>query len=391
MHQAIEAKEGVQIQSENQTLATITLQNYFRMYDKLGGMTGTAQTEAAEFSQIYGMGVVEIPTNRPMIRADQADLVYKTEDAKYDAVVEDISERHAKGQPVLVGTTSVEKSERLSRSLQKVGHPARGPQRQAARPRGAGRRHGGPPGAVTVATNMAGPRHRHHARRQRRVHGRRGLRQRASTPTRTRRPTRPPGPRSSPAPRSCAGPTATRCSRSAGSTCSAPSATSRGASTTSCGVAPAARATGREPLLPGADRRPDADVQLRPGRELPHPRRHPRRRAIESGMVSRSIESAQKQVEGRNFEIRKNVLKYDDVLNMQRTVIYKERRRVLEHADLGEEVRHFAGDVVEGYVRAATAGVTRTSGTWTCCGRSCAPSTRWAWSPRTCRPSTGRG
>jgi preprotein translocase subunit SecA len=119
MHQAIEAKEGVQIQSENQTLATITLQNYFRMYDKLSGMTGTAQTEAAELMSIYKLGVVSIPTNRPMIRQDQSDLIYKTEEAKFDAVVEDIAERHDSGQPILVGTTSVEKSEYLAGLLRR--------------------------------------------------------------------------------------------------------------------------------------------------------------------------------------------------------------------------------------------------------------------------------
>ncbi|MDQ1703760.1 MAG: preprotein translocase subunit SecA, partial [Frankiaceae bacterium] len=123
MHQAIEAKEGVEIKQENQTLATITLQNYFRLYDKLGGMTGTASTEAAEFDQVYKLGVVPIPTNRPMVREDQADVVYKTEEAKWQAVVEDIVERHEKGQPVLVGTTSVEKSELLSGLLLRRGIP----------------------------------------------------------------------------------------------------------------------------------------------------------------------------------------------------------------------------------------------------------------------------
>src|SRR5918911_3788119 len=123
LHQAVEAKEGVEIEKENQTLATITLQNYFRLYDKLGGMTGTAMTEAAEFHQIYKLGVVPIPTNKPMIRIDQSDLVYKTEEAKYDAVVEDIRSRNETGQPVLVGTVSVEKSEHLSQLLKKVGVP----------------------------------------------------------------------------------------------------------------------------------------------------------------------------------------------------------------------------------------------------------------------------
>src|SRR5690349_11723883 len=156
MHQAIEAKEGVTIQNENQTLATITLQNYFRLYDKLGGMTGTAQTEAAEFNSIYKLGVVPIPTNKPMIRQDQPDLVYKTEDAKYQAVIEDIVERHEAGQPILVGTTSVEKSEHLSALLNKRGikHDvlnAKQHEREAAIVADAGRK-----GAVTVATNMAG-------------------------------------------------------------------------------------------------------------------------------------------------------------------------------------------------------------------------------------------
>ena len=156
MHQAVEAKEGVQIKDENQTLATITLQNYFRLYEKLSGMTGTALTEANEFHQTYTLGVVPIPTNMPMIRADQPDLVYQTEEAKYDALVEDIVERHAAGQPVLVGTTSVEKSERVSRALKRKGVPhevlnAKYHEREAAIIAQAGRK-----GAVTVATNMAG-------------------------------------------------------------------------------------------------------------------------------------------------------------------------------------------------------------------------------------------
>src|SRR6478735_3920828 len=156
MHQAIEAKEGVEIQNENQTLATITLQNYFRMYDTLSGMTGTAQTEAAELNAIYKLGVHTIPTNMPMIRADQADLVYRTEEAKYNAVVADIVERHEAGQPVLVGTISVEKSEYLSQQLKRNGvtHEvlnAKQHAREASIVAEAGRK-----GAVTVATNMAG-------------------------------------------------------------------------------------------------------------------------------------------------------------------------------------------------------------------------------------------
>src|SRR5216684_1012813 len=156
MHQAIEAKEGVQIQDENQTFATITLQNYFRLYDKLSGMTGTAMTEANEFHQIYKLGVVPIPTNKPMIRADQADVIYQTAQAKFEACVEDIAERCQAGQPVLVGTTSVEKSEILSRMLKRRGVPhevlnAKYHEREATIVAQAWRR-----GSVSVATNMAG-------------------------------------------------------------------------------------------------------------------------------------------------------------------------------------------------------------------------------------------
>src|SRR5690349_7376166 len=156
IHQAIEAKEGVQVKAENQTLATVTLQNYFRLYEKLSGMTGTAETEAAEFMSTYKLGVVPIPTNKPMVRMDQPDLVYKNEEAKFAQVVEDIVGRHQKGQPVLVGTTSVEKSEYLSRLLAKKGvrHEvlnAKNHAREAAIVAQAGRL-----GAVTVATNMAG-------------------------------------------------------------------------------------------------------------------------------------------------------------------------------------------------------------------------------------------
>ncbi len=156
LHQAVEAKEGVKIKEENQTLATITLQNYFRLYDKLSGMTGTAVTEAAEFGTTYGLTVVPIPTNRPLVRIDQGDLIYKTEDAKFDAVVEDLVERNETGQPVLVGTISVENSEKLSRLLEKRGVPhevlnAKQHFREAEIVTQAGRLN-----SVTVATNMAG-------------------------------------------------------------------------------------------------------------------------------------------------------------------------------------------------------------------------------------------
>jgi len=355
MHQAIEAKEGVAIQNENQTLATITLQNYFRLYEKLAGMTGTAQTEANEFHQIYKLGVVPIPTNKPMIRADHSDMVYQTSQAKFDAVVDDLAERYEEGQPVLVGTTSVEKSEVLARLLKRRGIPhevlnAKNHEREAAIIAQAGRK-----GAVTVATNMAG----------------RGtdimlggnpdfvadleLHQRGLSPVET------------PEDYEKAWPEA---------------------------VEKAKRAVAEEHeevvALGGLyvlgterheSRRIDNQLRGRSGRQgdpgdsrfylsleddlmrmfnsdkvahfmewLKTPPEVP----IESKAVSRSIRSAQTQVEQQNFEIRKDVLKYDDVLNRQRKVIYGERREVLEGADLHEQVRQMIDEVVTAYVTGAT-------------------------------------
>ena len=249
LHQAIEAKEGVEVREEYQTLATVTLQNYFRLYEKLSGMTGTAMTEASEFDKIYKLGVVPIPTNLPMVRADQPDLVYRTEEAKYDAVVDDIAERHAKGQPMLVGTVSVEKSEHLSEKLRAKRHPAHRAERQGPRRRGQDRRAGRPQGRGDGRHQHGRPRHRHHARRIRRVPRRRGAAQegpRARPATRPRS-TKPPGRARSSGSRSRSPPSTTRSRRSAGSTSSAPSGTSRAASTTSCAVAPADRATRASP------------------------------------------------------------------------------------------------------------------------------------------------
>ncbi len=172
LHQALEAKEGVEIKDEYQTLATITLQNYFRMYEKLSGMTGTAKTEESEFQKIYGLGVLPIRTNMPMIRADQPDRIYRTEDAKFDAIVTDVVERHAKGQPVLIGTASVAKSEVLSTPTQAGRDPAPGAEREAARAGGRGRRAGGAQGCRHRRHQHGRPWHRHHARRQPRVSGR---------------------------------------------------------------------------------------------------------------------------------------------------------------------------------------------------------------------------
>ncbi|MBK6871629.1 MAG: preprotein translocase subunit SecA [Kineosporiaceae bacterium] len=355
MHQAIEAKEGVEIQSENQTLATITLQNYFRMYDKLSGMTGTAQTEAAEFMSIYKLGVVTIPTNRPMVRMDGQDLIYKNEECKFDAVVEDLVERHATGQPVLVGTTSVEKSEYLSKLLieREVPHEvlnAKHHEREASIVAQAGRK-----GAVTVATNMAG----------------RGtdimLGGNAEFTAVARMAELGLDSAESPEEYEAAWPEV-------------------------LAQAQASVAAAHEEVkeLGGLyvlgterheSRRIDNQLRGRSGRQGdPGESRFylsltddlmrlfnsnmvesfltaakiPDDVPIEHKMVTRSIASAQSQVEARNFEIRKNVLKYDDVLNRQREVIYGERRKVLEGADLHDQLGHFIGDVLAAYVTAET-------------------------------------
>jgi preprotein translocase subunit SecA len=353
MHQAIEAKEGVEIKNENQTLATITLQNYFRMYDKLAGMTGTAQTEAAELHQIYKMGVIPIPTNKPMIRIDHPDLVYRTEEAKFRAVVEDIVERHRKGQPVLVGTTSVEKSEYLSEQLRRRGIPhevlnAKHHAREAAIVAEAGRK-----GAVTVATNMAGrgtdimlggnPEFRAVA----------ALKARGLDPVET------------PEEYEAAWPEALREAEE--------SVAAEHDEVVALGGLYVLGTERHE------SRRIDNQLRGRSGRQgdpgesrfylslqddlmrmfnagmvdrVMQTAGMDDDAPIESKMVSRSIASAQAQVEAQHFETRKNVLKYDDVLNRQREVIYGERRRILEGEDLHEQVRHFINDVVEVVVRA---------------------------------------
>ena len=355
MHQAIEAKEGVTIQNENQTLATITLQNYFRMYDKLSGMTGTAMTEASELNSIYKLGVVPIRTNRPMVRKDQADLVYRTEEAKYTAVVDDIAERHEKGQPILVGTVSVEKSELLSEHLRRRGikHEvlnAKHHEREAAIVADAGRK-----AAVTVATNMAGRGTDIMLGGNPEFMAVTALKDRGLDPVET------------PEEYEAAWDEALE------------AAEAKVASEHEV----VAEAGGLYVL--GTERhesrRIDNQLRGRSGRQGdPGESRfylsledHLMRlfnsgmvervmstsgmgddTPIESKMVSRSIASAQAQVEGQNYEIRKNVLKYDDVLNRQRTVIYDERRRVLEGEDLHEQMRFFVNDVIGGYVDSET-------------------------------------
>ena len=356
LHQAIEAKEGVEIKAENQTLATVTLQNFFRLYNKLSGMTGTAMTEAAEFNQIYNLGVVPIPTNRPMVRIDQPDLVYRTTDAKLNAVVEDVVERHKAGQPVLIGTTSVEKSEHLSALLKKNGVPhevlnAKNHEREAAIVAQAGRK-----GAVTVATNMAG--------------------------------------------------------RGTDIMLGGNPEFMAAAALAQKGLSPIEDPEGYEAAWPAALQQAQAAVQAEHdevvalgGLYVLATERHESRRIdnqlrgrsgrqgdpgesqfylsleddlmrlfkadmvdaflrrfnvpddvpIEAKMVTNAIRSAQTQVEAQNFEIRKDVLKYDDVLNRQRLVIYDERRRVLEGEDIEDQVRSFITETIESYVNEATA------------------------------------
>jgi preprotein translocase subunit SecA len=357
LHQAIEAKEGVQVREEYQTLATITLQNYFRLYDKLAGMTGTAMTEASEFDKIYNLGVVPIPTNMPMVRADQADLVYRTAEAKYAAVVEDIEERHHIGQPVLVGTVSVEKSEHLAQLLKRRGIPhtvlnAKQHESEATIVAQAGRK-----GAVTVATNMAG----------------RGtdimlggsvefladleLRDRGLDPTE--------------APEEYEG--------------AWPAELEKKQAQVQAEHDEVKEAGGL--YVVGTERhesrRIDNQLRGRSGRQgdpgesrfylsleddlmrlfksdwvdrvltvLKVPDDVP----IENKRVTGAIASAQGQVESQNFETRKNILKYDDVMSRQREVIYEERRRVLEGADLHEQVRSMVDEVTDAYVGAATEG-----------------------------------
>ena len=356
LHQALEAKERIEIKYENQTLATITLQNYFRLYETISGMTGTAMTEASEFQQIYKLGVVPIPTNRPMQRIDQADLVYKTELGKFMAVTQDIVERHRKGQPVLVGTVSVEKSEELSALLKKSGVPhevlnAKHHEREASIIARAG-----VSGAVTVATNMAGrgtdimlggnPEFMADFE----LH-RRGL-----------------SPVDNPVEYEAAWPDEIAKQK-------------------------AAVAKDHETVVGlgglyvlGTERhesrRIDNQLRGRSGRQGdPGESRFylslqdelmrrfnsalverflsaaglPDNEPIESKMVSNAIRSAQTQVEAQNFEIRKNVLKYDDVMNRQREVIYGERRLVLEGEDISNQVQTFLADTLIAYVNAETA------------------------------------
>ncbi|HEX9774091.1 MAG TPA: preprotein translocase subunit SecA [Actinomycetota bacterium] len=349
MHQAIEAKENVRIKEENVTLATITIQNYFRMYDKLAGMTGTALTEAAEFEHIYKMGVVEIPPNRPVVRDDRHDVVYKNEEAKFDAIIEDLVERNERGQPCLVGTISVEKSEKLARALEKRGVPhnvlnAKQHEREAQIVAQAGHK-----GAVTVATNMAGrgvdiilggnpefqikldlaaegyePETETYDRElERRMEAARsdwekqhedvldlgGLYVVGTERHESRR------------------------------------------------IDNQLRGRSGRQGDPGESRfylsLQDDLMRLfatRMVESVMDRMKIPDDMPIEARMVSKSIERAQRQREGQNFEIRKNVLKYDDVINKQREAIYERRNQLLDGEDLSDLAAGFVEDVVAGIV-----------------------------------------
>jgi len=343
IHQAIEAKEGVPIKAENQTLATVTLQNYFRLYKKLSGMTGTAETEASEFMSTYSLGVVPIPTNKPMIRMDQSDLIYRDEAAKIRQVVEDIVVRHEKGQPVLVGTTSVEKSERLSQMLAKRGvrHEvlnAKNHAREAVIISQAGR-----VGAVTVATNMAGRGTDIMLGGNAEFLAVQAMSERGLSPTET------------------------------------PEEYEKQWDQVFADVNKECDSEGDKVRELGGlyvlgterheSRRIDNQLRGRSGRQgdpgesrfylsleddlmrlfnagaaqtlMARTAGDDEDLAIESKVVSRAIQSAQGQVEARNAEIRKNVLKYDDVLNRQRQAIYDDRRQILEGDDISARMREF--------------------------------------------------
>jgi preprotein translocase subunit SecA len=350
LHQAIEAKEGVRVQEENQTLATITLQNYFRMYDKLAGMTGTALTEATEFMKIYKLGVVQIPTNRPMVRADKNDQVFKTKGGKWSAVVREIVARHQAGQPVLVGTISVEVSEHLGSLLaaQGVPHVVLNAKPEYAEREGEIVAEAGQPGAVTIATNMAG----------RGVDIKLGgnaehltqleLKKLGYAPTtRVRRAVR-----ADPALLRGAGRGRARAGHGRGR----PVHRRHGAPRVAADRQPAARPrrppgrSGRVALLPLRRGRPRAPVRRGPDLQHPRPPRRPRRggqrAADRGGILSKQIEKAQRKVEEQNFLIRKRVLEYDDVMNEQRRIVYKYRDEVLEGRDMAASARAQISDVI---------------------------------------------
>jgi preprotein translocase subunit SecA len=360
LHQAIEAKEGVRIKEENQTLATITLQNYFRMYEKLAGMTGTARTEAAEFGHIYKLEVAEVPTNRPMIRADEQDLIYKSVDAKWDAVAEDVAERHEKGQPVLLGTVSVEKSETLSRVLSRRGVPhhvlnAKQHEKEAMIVAQAGRL-----GAVTVATNMAGRgvdivlggNAEGMARQEMQARGWDNdayLLEQYSDEERAQYEAEF-QPLMEKFKKQCDAEHVEVIERGGLYVLGTERHESRRIDNQLRGRSGRQGDPGESRFylsleddlmrLFASDRIASVMERLKIPDDVP----------IEAKIVSRAIERAQTQVESMNFEIRKNVLKYDEVMNRQRQVIYGERRKILEGQDFRDEALQLVMDVVESAV-----------------------------------------
>jgi preprotein translocase subunit SecA len=361
LHQAIEAKEGVQIREENQTLATITLQNYFRLYDKLAGMTGTALTEATEFMKIYEMPVVDIPTNEPMIRDDHNDQIYKTKNGKWKAVISEITERHERGQPILVGTISVEVSEMLSAELKRQGidHVVLNAKPEHAQREGETIAQAGRVGAVTIATNMAG----------RGVDIRLGGDPEQLAKAELRKLGVSPGDESY----------------------EQELAETRARFEEQC------QAEGRQVIDAGGlficgterheSRRIDNQLRGRSGRQgdpgesrfylsaedelirlfagdriykildrLGPVDEHGEEYPLEAKMLSRTVENAQKKVEQQNFLIRKRVLEYDDVMNEQRRVIYKYRREILEGRDMSEVSREQISEVIRRLVEEYTPG-----------------------------------
>ena len=355
LHQAVEAKEGMKIQQENQTLATITFQNYFRMYTKLSGMTGTAETEAEEFLKIYKLEVMTIPTNRALRRIENPDVIYRTEREKFEAVVNEIKKCNEKGQPVLVGTISIDRSEKLAAMLKRTGIKhvvlnAKYHEKEAEIVAQAGRK-----GAVTIATNMAGRGTDILLGGNPDFLARDVLRKRDIDPA--------DGDAGTMAGSDCAGETGhrqgTRRSRPGWVVCtsSEPNAMKRGASTTSFADVRDARA------IPGSSRfyvsleddlmrifaaERISNIMQRLGMEEGVP--------IESKLVSRQIESAQKRVEGQNFSYRKHVLEYDDVMNKQREAIYGLRRQLLEGEDQKEYITRMADEIMASLVEQSCSG-----------------------------------
>jgi len=336
LHQAVEAKEGVKVKNENQTLATITFQNYFRMYKKMSGMTGTAETEAVEMKKIYNLEVTVIPTNRPIQRADQQDVVYKNATAKYNAIVEDIKERSKRGQPVLVGTVSIERSEIISRHLSKFGIPhkvlnAKHHEKEAEIVAQAGRK-----GAVTIATNMAG-------RGTDIVLG--------GNPEFLARQVNPD--MESDEYKQALVRFRAQCEREKEEVIAAGGLYIIGTERhESRRIDNQLRGRSGRQGDPGESRfylSLDDDLMRKFNGEriqkIMNTLNVPDEEPITAGMVTRSIESAQRRVEGHNFDIRKHLLEYDDVMNKQRQVIYGLRREVLQGDGVADIIREMLGDV----------------------------------------------